>query len=52
MERELWKIVYRLTWELGKPWGDWLYATADVIVVYFWAVLHDRPTKWAADPRH
>lgn len=51
MERELWRILYRLTLELDRPWGDWRYATADVLAAYFWAVLHDRPTKWAADPK-
>ena len=51
MERELWVILYRLTRELDKPWGDWRYATADVLAAYLWAVLHDRPTKWAADPK-
>jgi hypothetical protein len=52
MERELWTILYRLTRELDKPWGEWRYATADVLAAYFWAVVHDRPTRWAADPRH
>lgn len=52
MERELWKILYRLTRELDKPWGSWKDATADVLAVYFWAVLHDRPTSWAAIPAH
>jgi hypothetical protein len=49
MDRELWKILYRLTRELDKPWGEWRYATADVLAAYFWAVVHDRPTSWAAD---
>ncbi len=52
MERELWRILYRLARELDKPWGEWRYATADVIAAYFWAVVHDRPTRWAVDPRH
>lgn len=52
MERELWRILYRLTRELDKPWGEWRYTTADVLAAYFWAVVHDRPTRWAADPKH
>ncbi len=52
MERELWKILYRLTYKLGKHRGGWLYSTADILVVCFWAVLHDRPTCWAADWRN
>jgi Transposase DDE domain len=51
MERELWTILYRLTRKLDKPWGNWKYSTADVLATYFWAVLHDRPTNWAADPK-
>ena len=50
MERELWRILYHLTRELDKPWAEWRYATADVLAAYFWAVVNDRPTKWAADP--
>lgn len=51
MERELWKALYLLAEELDKPWGSWRYSTADVLGAYFWAVVHDRPTNWAADPR-
>jgi hypothetical protein len=47
MERELWKIFYQLVWGLSNPRGAWLYATADVLVVYFWAAVHDRPSSWA-----
>lgn len=51
MERELWMILYRLAKDLDSPWGNWRYSTSDVLGVYFWAVIHDRPTSWAADPR-
>ena len=52
MERELWKILYHFTRELDMPWGEWRYTTADVLAAYFWAVVHDRPTKWAANPKN
>lgn len=52
MERELWKILYFLARKLDRAWGEWKYATADVLAVYFWAVLHDRPTSWAATPEN
>jgi hypothetical protein len=52
MERELWKVLYRLARKLDNPWGLWRYSTADVLAVYFWAVVHDRPTVWATDPDH
>jgi hypothetical protein len=51
MERELWRILYRLALRLDKGWGEWRYSTADILAAYFWAVVHDRPTKWAADPK-
>jgi Transposase DDE domain len=50
MERELWRSLYLLAWKLGKPWGSWRYSTAEVLGIYFWAVVHDRPTSWAVDP--
>lgn len=50
MERELWKALYALAEQLDKPWGCWRYSTAEIVAVYFWAVLHDRPTTWAAQP--
>lgn len=50
MERELWRVLYLLTRELDMPWGSWRYSTADVLGAYYWAVVHDRPTSWAADP--
>jgi transposase len=52
MERELWMIMYHLTQKLDNPWGEWLYSTTEILAVYFWAVLHDRPVIWALDPDH
>jgi hypothetical protein len=49
MERELWIVLYRLAVKLDKPWGGWRYSTAEIVAVYFWAVVHDRPTSWATD---
>src|SRR6185295_20393678 len=48
MERELWQALYLLVTNLDKGWGRWKYSTAEIVAVYFWAVLHDRPTSWAA----
>jgi hypothetical protein len=50
MERELWRTLYMLALMFDKPWGHWRYSTAEVLGVYFWAVVHDRPTSWATDP--
>lgn len=48
MERELWSLLYQITHQLGGRYGDWRYSTADILVVFFWAVVHDRPTDWAS----
>lgn len=48
MERELWKAHYLLAASLDKRWVRWRYSTAEIVAVYFWAVVHDRPTSWAA----
>jgi hypothetical protein len=50
MERELWKTLYLLAVKFDNPWGHWRYSTAEILAVYFWAVVHDRPTSWAANP--
>lgn len=50
MERELWQALYLLARRLDKRWGRWKYSTAEIVAVYFWAVLHDRPTCWASQP--
>ena len=52
MERELWRVLYLLARKLDRPWGHWRYSTAEVVAVYFWAVVHDRPTSWATRPEH
>jgi Transposase DDE domain len=49
MERELWKLLYLVARKLDNPWGSWRYSRAEVLAVYFWAVVHDRPTSWATD---
>jgi len=52
MERELWITLYQLAQRLDTPWGQWLYSTADIVGVYCWAVLHERPVRWATQRRN
>ena len=52
MERELWNALYWLARRQDKPWGNWRYSHSDVLAVYFWAVVHDRPVVWAAIAAH
>jgi hypothetical protein len=50
MERELWLLLYEIALKLDKHWGRWKYSTAEIVVVYLWCVLHDRPMAWGIDP--
>lgn len=50
MERELWSALYFLARRLDKRWGGWLYSASDILAAYFWAVVHDRPMRWATEP--
>lgn len=47
MERERWLQLYRLLCRLDKGAFRGAFRAAAVVGVYFWAVLHDRPTSWA-----
>ena len=49
MERELWVLLYAIATKLDKPWGRWRYSTAEIVMVYFWCVLNDRPMCWGVD---
>jgi len=52
MERELWAWLMVGLRDVKRSFRDSAYhTTATVIRVYLWAVLHDRPTAWACDPR-
>src|SRR5215207_9525767 len=52
MERELWKIVYRLARDCEDfHWSRIdVYLDSTIVGVYFWAVIHDRPVDWACEP--
>jgi hypothetical protein len=47
MERELWNSLYAMAVRLDVAWGSWLFNAADILSVYFWAVVNDRPMTWA-----
>ena len=51
MERELWKALYQLAQEC-EHFGLFRlerFTDAEIVGVYFWAVIHDRPVSWACD---
>ena len=47
MERERWEKVYRLLTALDNHDFRGVFQAAVVLAVYFWAVVHDRPVRWA-----
>jgi hypothetical protein len=54
MESELWSLVYHLVVRLARgqrPRGA-MYQDAEIVGVYLWAVLHDRPVLWACQRRN
>lgn len=52
MERKLWNVLHAIAHQVGECFGQWLYSEADVLMVYFWAAVHDRPMSWATDPQN
>lgn len=49
MENELWTQVYQMVQRLGnnKTLKRATYKDADIVAIYLWSVLHDRPIYWA-----
>lgn len=52
MDRELWLALYEFVKKMPVRGQGWLYSTAEIVMVYFWAVVHDRPMCWATDKRN
>lgn len=47
MERELWSLLYMMAVKLDNPVGSWKYSTYEIVGVYFWSVVNDRPMNWS-----
>jgi hypothetical protein len=49
MEHQLWKAIVALLTTLGKSRRRRAddFSDHDIVQVYYWAVIHDRPTAWA-----
>jgi len=52
MEHELWCKLYALCRQLDKGFPRGFYRNAEIVAVWLWAVVHDRPVSWACDPRN
>lgn len=50
MERELWEQLYAMVRRLDNAWARGFYRASEVVAVFLWAVVHDRPTSWACLP--
>jgi hypothetical protein len=54
MEHQLWKAIVAALASLGKPRKRRAcdFTDRDIVAVYYWAVIHDRPQAWACRPGH
>lgn len=52
MERELWIQLYWVVVRLDNGWTNGFFRASEIVVVFLWAVIHDRPTCWACDRRN
>ena len=52
MERELWMQLYRVIIQLDNIWTNGWYRAGEIVAVFLWAVIHDRPTSWACEARN
>src|SRR5438874_295244 len=50
MERELWESLCRLCKELYRCLPRGRYGDDEIVGVYLWSVVHDRPTCWSCEP--
>lgn len=49
MEHQLWKRIVAVMKVIAKPRnvGRCTFTNEDIVLVWFWSVLHDRPVSWA-----
>src|SRR5688500_1648928 len=54
MEHQLWKAIIGIAAALvqRRRTTHLDYTDADVVGVFYWAVIHDRPVSWACRPAH
>ncbi len=54
MEHQLWLSIISLLATLSNSPKPTIcdFSDQQIVGVYYWAVIHDRPTRWACDPRH
>src|SRR5438045_1454739 len=54
MEHQLWQSIVAVLATLNKSRKATVFdfSDEDIVRVYYWSVLHDRPVIWACNPKH
>ena len=53
MERERWSLLYALACRLSQGLSEgYKFSAAWIVGVFLWAVVHDRPVRWACERRN
>jgi hypothetical protein len=54
MEHQLWKAIVAVLLRLAKPRTPtrFTFRAEEIVKVYYWAVICDRPTSWACQKKH
>jgi hypothetical protein len=54
MEHQLWKRIVAILTSLDKrrKTTAFRFSDEDIVKVYYWAVIHDRPVSWACQGKH
>lgn len=54
MEHQLWKLIVTLVsiLDMAPPSSRQDFSDQRIVAVYYWAVIHDRPTSWACHKKH
>lgn len=54
MEHQLWKAIVAVAATLGKSRKrrGCDFSDQDIVTIYYWSVIHDRPVRWACQQRH
>lgn len=54
MEHQLWQSIVAVLAKINKARrpSRFDFSDEDIVKVYYWSVIHDRPISWACDPKH
>jgi hypothetical protein len=53
MEHQLWKLIVQLLAALDQRHSSfWKFTDRDIVAVYYWSILHDRPVSWSLEARN